>query len=35
LTAVGISRRCAAMQKFGRFWGEADIQRAALTKSDL
>jgi hypothetical protein len=31
----GTKRRFAAAQYSGRFWGEADIQRAALTEPDL
>jgi hypothetical protein len=29
----GTSRQIAAAQYFGRFWSEADIQRAALTEA--
>jgi hypothetical protein len=31
----GTKRRFAATQQFGRFWSEADIQRAALTTLNL
>jgi hypothetical protein len=35
LSLIGTSRHIAATQKFGRFWSEADIQRAALTTPNL
>jgi len=31
----GTSRHFAATQQFGRFWSEADIERAALTTLNL
>jgi hypothetical protein len=35
MSVNGTSRQIAAAQYFGRFWSEADIQRAALTEADL
>jgi len=35
MPAIGTSRHVAAVQQFSRFWSEADIQRAALTETDL
>jgi hypothetical protein len=35
MSLFGTKRRFAAAQYSGRFWGEADIQRAALTEPDL
>jgi hypothetical protein len=33
--AFGTSRHFAATQQFGRYWSEADIQRAAPVKPNL
>ena len=35
MSGFGTSRHFAATQQFGRFWSEADIQRAALTTLNL